>query len=171
MSLTKMMKFMWVSLKAQIRILRILLRRNQRITILMEVSQIMPQLALLRSDREIEKQQWVRPNLLPPQSIPFTGQPGIQVNTDGFEAIDYFELFINDDIINYLVTETNTFAEQFIRDNNLKRKSRVHAWQPTDPKEMKHFLGLTFLMGIIQRPTIQMYWSNDPFYSTPSSNK
>ena len=58
--------------------------------------------------------QWVRANLLPPQSIPFTGQPGIQVNTDGFEAIDYFELFINDDIINYLVTETNTFAEQFI---------------------------------------------------------
>ncbi|KAK2562670.1 PiggyBac transposable element-derived protein 4 [Acropora cervicornis] len=111
--------------------------------------------------------QWVRANLLPPQSIPFTGQPGIQVNTDGFEAIDYFELFINDDIINYLVTETNTFAEQFIRDNNLKRKSRVHAWQPTDPKEMKHFLGLTFLMGIIQKPNIQMYWSNDPLYSTP----
>ena len=111
--------------------------------------------------------QWVRANLLPPQSIPFTGQPGIQVNTDGFEAIDYFELFINDDIINYLVAETNTFAEQFIRDNNLKRKSRVHAWQPTDPKEMKHFLGLTFLMGIIQKPNIQMYWSNDPLYSTP----
>jgi len=103
---------------------------------------------------------------LPPQSIPFTGQPGIQVNTDGLEAIDYFELFINDDIINYLVTETNTFAEQFIRDNNIKR-SRVHAWTPTDPKEMKHFLGLTYLMGIIQKSNIQMYWSNDPLYSTP----
>ena len=93
------------------------------------------------------------------------------MNTDGFEAIDCFKLFINEDIIKYLVTQTNTFAEQFVRDNNFKRKSRVHAWETTDPKNMKHFLGLTFLMGIIQRPTIQMYWSNDPFYSTPSSNK
>ena len=32
---------------------------------------------------------------------------------------------------------------------------------------MKHFLGLTFLMEIIQKPNIQMYWSNDPLYSTP----
>ena len=115
-------------------------------------------------------QQWVRPNLLTPQSIPFPAQPGIQVNTDGFEAIDYFELFINDDIINYLVTQTNTFPEQFIRDNNLKRNSRVHAWQPKDPKEMKHFLVLTFLMDIIHKPNIRMYLSNDPLYSTPIFN-
>ena len=90
------------------------------------------------------------------------------MNTDGFEAIDYFRLFINEDIINYLVTQTKTFAEQFKGENYyFKRKSRVHARQTTDPKKMKHFLGLTFLMGIIQRPTIQVYWSNDPLYSTP----
>ena len=112
-------------------------------------------------------QQWERPNLLAPQSIPFTGQPGIQVNTDGFEPIDYLKLFINGDILNYLLTETNTFAEQFIQDNNLKKRSRVHEWQPTDPKEMKHFLVFTFLMGIIQKPNIQMYWSNEPLCSTP----
>ena len=38
MSLTKMMKLMWVSLKAQITILRVLGRRNQMIMILMEAS-------------------------------------------------------------------------------------------------------------------------------------
>lgn len=36
-------------------------------------------------------------------------------------------------VINYLVTETNTFAEQFVRDDNFKRKSRIYEWQPTDP--------------------------------------
>ena len=111
--------------------------------------------------------QWVRPNLSSPHNIPFTGQPGIQVNTEGFQPIDYFQLFLNDDMMNYLVTETNTFADQFMRDNNLRRRSRVHEWQPTNPREMKQFLGLTFLMGIIQKPNIQMYWSNDPLYSTP----
>lgn len=110
---------------------------------------------------------WVRPNLAPPPDIPFTGQSGVQVDTQGFEPIDYFTLFINDDLVNYLVTETNLFAEQFICDNNLKRRSRVHEWYPTNPKEMKEFLGITFLMGIIQKPNIQMYWSNDPLYSTP----
>lgn len=115
----------------------------------------------------IPNRQWVRPNLLPPQNIPFNDQPGIQVNSEGFEPIDYFALFFNDDFINYLVTETNTFAEQFIRDNNLKRRSRIHEWQPTDNKEIRQFFGLTILMGIIQKPNIQMYWSNDPLYSTP----
>lgn len=110
---------------------------------------------------------WVRPNLAPPPDIPFTGQSGVQVDTQGFEPIHYFTLFINDDLVNYLVTETNTFAEQFIRDNNLKRRSRAHEWYPTNPQEMKEFLGITFLMGIIQKPNIQMYWSNDPLYSTP----
>ena len=111
--------------------------------------------------------QWVRANLSPPQNVPFTGQSEIHVNTDGFEPIDFFKLFIDDDLMNYLVAETNTFAEQFVRDNNLKRRSRVHEWYPTNPKEMKEFLGLTFLMGIVQKPTISMYWSNDPLYSTP----
>ena len=115
---------------------------------------------------EVPIRQWVRPNLSRPQNIPFTGEPGIQVDTEGFEPIDYFRLFFNDDIINYLVIDTNRFAEQFARDINLKRRSRAHKWYRTDPVEMKQFLGLTFLMGIIQKPTIQMYWSNDPLYST-----
>lgn len=109
----------------------------------------------------------MRPNLSPPQNIPFTGEPGIQVNTEGFEAIDYFRLFFNDVLINYLVIDTNGFTEQFIRDNNLKRRSRAHKWHPTDPVEMKQFLGLTFLMGIIQKPTILMYWPYDPLYNKP----
>ena len=87
-------------------------------------------------------------------------------DTEGFQPIDYFQLFLNDDMMNYLVTERNTFADQFMRDNNLRR-SRVHEWQPTNPKEMKQFLGLTFVMGIIQKPNMQIYWSHDPLYGTP----
>ena len=32
---------------------------------------------------------------------------------------------------------------------------------------MKEFLGLLFLMGIIHKPAIHMYWSKDPLFSTP----
>ena len=69
--------------------------------------------------------------------------------------------------MNHCATETNRFAEQFIRGNTLKRRSRVHEWFPTDSKEVKTFLGITFLMGIIQKPNIQMCSFNDPLYSSP----
>ena len=32
---------------------------------------------------------------------------------------------------------------------------------------MKQFLGLYFLMGILKKPGIEMYWSKDPLFSTP----
>ena len=31
--------------------------------------------------------------------IPFTGNPGLQVQTVGFEPYDYFALVINDDLL------------------------------------------------------------------------
>ena len=48
-----------------------------------------------------------------------------------------------------------------------KENSRVNEWVPTNNAEMKTFLGLTILMGIIRKPSVQLYWSKDPLYSTP----
>ena len=39
-----------------------------------------------------------------PRDIPFTGNPGVQVQTVGFEPYDYFALFINDDLLNCFIT-------------------------------------------------------------------
>ena len=61
--------------------------------------------------------------------------------TPGFEALDYFSLFINDDLLNYFVAETIRFAEQFISASATRRRSRVNDWYPTDPNEMRQFLG------------------------------
>ena len=98
--------------------------------------------------------QWTPANMERPHAFPFTGSSGIQVRTVGFGPIDYFSLFINQDLINYFVTETNRFAEQFISGDDLSRRSRANSWHPTDPHEMKQFLGLLFLTGIIRKPAI-----------------
>ena len=110
---------------------------------------------------------WTSANMERPRVFPFTGNSGIQVRTVGFEAFDYFSLFVNEDLINYVVTETNRFAEQFISGDHVLRRSRVNEWRPTDPHEMKQFLGLLFLTGIIRKPAFYLYWSTDPLYSTP----
>lgn len=102
-----------------------------------------------------------------PRDIPFTGNPGVQVQTVEFEPYDYFALFINDDLLNCFITESNRYANDFIAEGNLRRRSRANDWFPTNKKEMKEFLGLLFLMGIIHKPTIHMYWSKDPLFSTP----
>ena len=102
-----------------------------------------------------------------PRDFPFTGNSGVQVPTAGFEPIDYFALFINDDLLNCFVTETNRYADDFIDSTDLRRNSRANDWKDTDLNEMKQFLGLLFLMGIIHKPSLDMYWSKDPIYSTP----
>lgn len=102
-----------------------------------------------------------------PRAFPFTGNSGLQVRTVGFGPIDYFSLFINQDLTYYFVTETNRFAEQFMSGDDISRRSCANSWHPTGPHKMKQFLGLLFLTGIIRKPAINLYWSTDPLYSTP----
>ena len=68
-----------------------------------------------------------------------------------------------------MVTETNRYAEQFLdkERDNLRPHSVMCQWVPTSRNEMCAFLGLMMLMGIIYKPRIGMYWSNDELYSTP----
>ena len=109
---------------------------------------------------------WTAPNVDRQRAIPFTANSGIQVPTPGFEAFDYFSLFINDDLLNYFVAETNRFAEQFISTNDTRKRSRVNEWRPTDPNEMKQFIEVLFLTGIIRKPAFHLYWSKGPLYFT-----
>ena len=104
------------------------------------------------------------------RDIPFTGNPGVQVQTVGFEPYDYFALFINDDLLNCFITESNHHANDFIAEGNLRRRSHANDWFPTNKKETKEFLGLLFLMGIIHKPSIHIYWSKDPLFSTSIFN-
>ena len=61
-----------------------------------------------------------------PRDIPFTGNSGVHVQTVGIQPHDYFALFINDDLLNCFVAETNRYADQFIAEGNLRRRSRAN---------------------------------------------
>ena len=88
------------------------------------------------------------------RDIPFTGNPGLQVQKAGFEPHVYFALFVNDNLLNCFVAEANRYADKFIPEGNLRRRSHANDWSPTDRKEMKQFLGLFFLWGLF---TSQLY--------------
>ncbi len=49
--------------------------------------------------------------------------------------------------------------------------SRYHQWHDVDRNEMKVFLSLVMLMGIIKKNNYKDYWSTDPLIQTPIFNK
>ncbi|CAC5402794.1 unnamed protein product [Mytilus coruscus] len=65
---------------------------------------------------------------------------------------------VENNVVDVLVKETNRYAEHRISMGNLKPRSRLHMWRPVCNEEMKAFLGLLLLMGIIQKPTLASYW-------------
>jgi uncharacterized protein YxeA len=114
-------------------------------------------------------QHWVAANNTAHVVHLFTSVAEVLVDTTDFKAIDFFQLYLDDDLINHFVTQTNKYADDYLRNppTPLKPKSRAHDWTPTNADEMKTFLALTMLMGIIHKPSISLYWSTDPLYSTP----
>ncbi len=105
-----------------------------------------------------------------PRMIPFTGNPGIQVQVPcDASPLDYFQLYMSNDIIDHLVTETNRYASQYTEREreNLTNFSNARNWTETTHDEMCAFLGLIMLMGVVHKPRLNMYWSNDDLLNTP----
>ena len=105
-----------------------------------------------------------------PQDLPFAGTEGLKVHVcgDGGPA-EFFDLYVTADMIEMFVRETNRYADQYIAEtgDNMKEHSYARQWHPTDPNEMRTFLGILFLMGVLYKPRLPMYWSSDEVYSTP----
>ena len=103
------------------------------------------------------------------RDFPFVEQEGLrQRMKNNVSVLDYLELYMTDHIIEHLVNETNRYADQFIA-NNLEQaqNSYIKHWTQVTVTEIKKFIGVLLLMGIIYKPTTHMYWSTDELYSTP----
>ena len=99
-----------------------------------------------------------------PNVPPFTGTPGIKVPLPNNPSTgDYLNLFLTDDFFDILVEQTNLYAAQYKRNNpNLPPHSRANEWVDTTRAEMKQFIALSLLMGIVRKPEIANYWSTNP---------
>ena len=70
-------------------------------------------------DNSPEEEGWFGCASWVPTEIPFTGDCGPTAETEGMGAdtdpAAFFQLFLSDDLIQYIVDETNKYAEQCIR--------------------------------------------------------
>ena len=104
-----------------------------------------------------------------PDPFPFHENVGLnRCMQENASVLDYLQLYLTDNVFDHLVTETNRFAEQFIQDNLVDAdNSYTGLWVPVTRNEMKKFIGLVLLMGIIYKPTVPLYCSTDEMFVTP----
>lgn len=104
----------------------------------------------------------------------FDKQPGINNEfidrRTGDKPIDFYRLFLTDDLLTMLVNETNRYAFQKTIEgtllNNVAKNSIIALWKDTNIEEMKIFLGLLLWMGLVKKPRLKSYWSQGVLYAS-----
>ena len=102
-------------------------------------------------------------------NIPGFTQPIGQVNPlpRGSLAVDFFQLFIDNHILEIIEREANRYARQALTQKNKDPNS----WKEVSVEELKAFLGLLIAMSIHRVPSLRDYWSTDWFFGVPAFSK
>jgi hypothetical protein len=86
-------------------------------------------------------------------SIPlFTGNPAVQFAVqNGPDMMEYVDNYITQELIQIVVNQTNLYAQQQITTvpRPVTKYAHSEQWKPVKIYEMKKFLGLMFLTGVI----------------------
>jgi len=110
----------------------------------------------------------VRGNL---NNIPFNpNNLDVGINPDIIQTMtdclpyEFYKLFFDDDILDFLIEETNRYASQSLVNRSVKTFARIKKWYPVDRTEMNNFLGIVMWMGLVQMPSMGDYWKKNILY-------
>ena len=98
----------------------------------------------------------------------FTPQSGINANVnEETYTVDFLGLLLDDEFFKLLVDQTNLYAAQYLAAQlELPPHSRIRKWVDVSIPDMKTFLSLYLLTGIVVKPELQQYWSTNPLIKT-----
>lgn len=105
------------------------------------------------------------------KDFPFLGNPGLKINLESDEPMDFFRLFLTDTLLENIVTETNSYAEELFLSKQTREKSRITDWKPITVTNLQVFLGLWLHMGNIKINRLQDYWKTEELYNLPTFRK
>ncbi len=106
----------------------------------------------------------------PVQLSDFYGLQGLNPEFDQATTVsDFVNLFLTEELINTLATNTNIRAEIYQRENEheITEKSRANTWRPVTINEMKKCIAIILLSGILKKPRLNAYWSTNDMILTP----
>ena len=73
-------------------------------------------------------------------------------------------MLVTPELIEKIVIEMNLFANQTIAETTMMRSSHLKTWKDASPEEIRTFLGLIMYMGLVIKPSIELYWSKKMVY-------
>ena len=114
--------------------------------------------------------QWKRASGTQADPPVFTRIPQVTIPTTDFQESDYFTHFVSDTLVDIFVSQTNRYVEhRFSTGSQIGPHANVRLLRekPTDATEMRKFIALIMLMGIVKKPEMNMYWSTSPLICTP----
>nr|XP_031842151.1 piggyBac transposable element-derived protein 4-like isoform X2 [Nomia melanderi] len=98
--------------------------------------------------------------------IQFIGKPGLKKSVQEQTPFSYFSLFFTSTFLKLLVTETNAYAEiLFLQEYG--ERTRISDWKDTSVDEIKIFLGILFLMGLIRINRMNDCWKKHYLFNLP----
>ncbi|GFT74859.1 piggyBac transposable element-derived protein 4 [Nephila pilipes] len=96
---------------------------------------------------------------LGPPHFSFNANPALYLNIDIRDGTQQFlDIFLDDNLIEMIVAETNQYTDQFIRNSNLQRYSRTRKRKPKTKNEIQAFILLNILQGNVKRPDVEHFW-------------
>jgi hypothetical protein len=83
--------------------------------------------------------------------------------------MEYVDNYNTPELIQIVVNQTNLYAQQQIvtMPQPVTKHTRSEQWKPVTIDEMRKFLGLMFLTGVIRKPKLEWYWSTRGILLTP----
>ena len=97
----------------------------------------------------------------------YTPEPGVSVTISGSRPLDIFR-FVNRDMLQHIVEQTNLNAEQYMSSHTLAPGSRIRQWlkQHHTLSELQRFIALILVMGLVRYPKVESHWSTSWPYAT-----
>jgi hypothetical protein len=77
------------------------------------------------------------------------------------EPMEHFSLFFNDEFLNRIVVETNSYVRHNVLELQLSPRSIWSRWSDVSVPEMKAFIGIIISMDLMPLPDIKDYWSSE----------
>ena len=118
------------------------------------------------SDQNLNNEEEMEQDVPP---IPlYTMASGCSATLAGNAPIDYFSLFVDERMLQHIVEQTILNSKQFMESHTLGQRSRIRQWLKEEHTiaELRRFLALIIVMGIVRYPQIESHWSTSWPYAT-----
>ncbi|RXN17129.1 piggyBac transposable element-derived 4-like protein [Labeo rohita] len=107
---------------------------------------------------------WTSDPFSPPDMDFDNTTTGVQGSLTNPSEAECFRLFMNEQLAEQVVEETNRYAHQLKESATIPGK--LAKWSKTTVNEIYTFLAAVILMGLVRKRSLKDYWSTDPIIQT-----